>query len=218
MRNAWSALHGGYDADDSVVLRAWLATMHAMARPLAARGVSPAAVTGAGVVLAIGSVGVVRRSPATAALLVVGSVVLDGLDGAVAVATGRVSDRGALLDTASDRVVDGCLGATLGRAGGLRPVASAAAVSPLAFEVVRARLTDNRRRGVGRVTAGDRPARVGIVLGALLLAATDRKHAKLAATAGAAMVVGACVAGAVQLRQATHELGAPKRTSRAQHV
>ena len=201
MRAAWSAVHGGYDADESVVLRSWLTLMHWLARPLARRGVSPDAVTAAGVVLAAGSVGVVRRSPTAAAFLVFGSMVLDGVDGAVAIASGRASERGALLDTGADRAADVCFATALGRAGAPRAAASAAAVSALAFEGVRSRLTDNRRRGVGRVTIGDRPTRGGIVLGTLLVAGVDRRHAKVLATTGAVSFVVSCAVGAWQLER-----------------
>src|SRR5437764_14616181 len=106
MRARWSELHGGYDADSSIVVRSWLAAMHRLGRPLARRGISPAAVTWAGALVAFGSACAARRAPAGAAVLVVSSVVLDGVDGAVAIATDRATEHGALLDTAADRIAD----------------------------------------------------------------------------------------------------------------
>jgi phosphatidylglycerophosphate synthase len=202
LRAQWSALHGEYDAESSVALRSWLATVHAIARPLAQRGVSPNSVTCAAGLFAAGSVFVARRAPACAAIAVLGSVVLDGVDGAVAIASGRVTDRGAALDSMGDRIADACFGLALWRLGAPRRLSLLAAVSPLAFEQVRARVTDNRRRGVGPITLGDRPARVGIVLTALLLAGRHRRRAKLIATTGAVAVVGACAGGADRLRRA----------------
>ena len=199
LRDAWSALHGGYDADGSLVLRAWLAVMHHAARPLARRGVSPDVVTAAGVGLAAGAVGAARMTPAGASLLVLGSVVLDGVDGAVAIAAGRLTAHGARLDTISDRVADACFALALRRMGAPPSVSVLAALAPTGLEAVRARVTDNRRRGVGKLTVGDRPARVSIVLGALLVASLDREHEKLIGATAAALLVCACAAGAAQL-------------------
>jgi archaetidylinositol phosphate synthase len=201
MRARWSALHGGYHAESSIVLRSWLDAMHRLGRPLARRGVSPAAVTCAGALVAVGSACAARRAPASAAVLVVSSVVLDGVDGAVAIATDRVSARGAFLDATADRIADACFGLSLGRVGAPRPLSLLAAASPAGFEWWRARLTAGRRRGIGQVTAGDRPTRVGIVVGVLLLAGSRCSHGRLAASAGCIAVACACVAGAVQLRQ-----------------
>ena len=201
MRARWSALHGGYDAESSPVLRSWLVGVHLLGRWLARRGVSPNAVTFAAVVVAAGAAGAARRAPRCAAGLIAGSVVLDGVDGAVAIVTDRVTERGASFDTAADRIADACFGLALGRAGAPLPASLLAAASPVGFEWWRSRLTAGRRRGVGQVTPGDRPTRVVIVIGALMLAGARRRHARMFATTGSVATVGACAVGAVRLRQ-----------------
>ena len=80
-----------------------------LARPLVRAGVGPWPVTAAGVVLAgsacwPASAG--SRWPLLAALLVAASGVLDNLDGAVAVLSGRTSRWGFVLDSSCDRLAD----------------------------------------------------------------------------------------------------------------
>jgi CDP-diacylglycerol--glycerol-3-phosphate 3-phosphatidyltransferase len=72
---------------------------------LAGLGVTPAAMTGFGLVVTIvGAVLIGMGDLAVgAAVALVGSA-LDGLDGTVARASGSVTDRGAFLDSASDRI------------------------------------------------------------------------------------------------------------------
>lgn len=72
---------------------------------LAGLGVTPAAMTGFGLVVTIvGAVLIGMGDLAVGgAIALVGSA-LDGLDGTVARASGAVTDRGAFLDSASDRI------------------------------------------------------------------------------------------------------------------
>jgi CDP-diacylglycerol--glycerol-3-phosphate 3-phosphatidyltransferase len=76
-----------------------------MGRALAAIGMTPTATTGLGLAMVLaGSVLVgTGRLVSGAWVIAVGSL-LDGLDGAVARASGKVSPRGAFLDSAFDRV------------------------------------------------------------------------------------------------------------------
>ncbi|HEX9848075.1 MAG TPA: CDP-alcohol phosphatidyltransferase family protein [Acidimicrobiia bacterium] len=79
--------------------------LDAMGRTLSVIGMRPAAMTGLGLVMVLtGSVMVgTGRLVSGASVIAVGSL-LDGLDGAVARASDRVSSRGAFLDAAFDRV------------------------------------------------------------------------------------------------------------------
>ena len=79
--------------------------LDAMGRALSVIGMRPAAMTGLGLVMVLtGSVMVgTGRLVSGASVIAVGSL-LDGLDGAVARASDRVSSRGAFLDAAFDRV------------------------------------------------------------------------------------------------------------------
>jgi phosphatidylglycerophosphate synthase len=200
MRAQWSALHGGYDAEKSVVLRTWLSGVHGLARPLATAGVSPDVVSCAAMGAATMSAVAASRSPLFAAGSVLASAVLDGVDGGVAVSAGRVTARGARLDRASDRAADVLFGVALARAGAGRAMGMSSGAAAVGFECVRARLTDNGRRGIGRVTIGDRPTRVAVVAGTLLVAGVvDESRAAQILTAGAVVLAASCVVGAVRL-------------------
>lgn len=74
-------------------------------KALAAIGMTPLAMTFLGLAVAIGGAVVIAMGHLAlgAVIYVVGSL-LDGLDGAVARAAGRVSERGAFLDSAFDRL------------------------------------------------------------------------------------------------------------------
>ena len=105
-----SELHGGYDPRSNALVRGWLAGAYVVARPCrgrrdAARPGDPARPAGRAPL----------RSPAAAAggwwLLVAAAVVvlaglLDNVDGAVAVLTGRATAWGQVLDSVADRVGD----------------------------------------------------------------------------------------------------------------
>lgn len=79
--------------------------LDSMGRALAAIGMTPAAMTALGLAMVLaGSVMVgTERLVSGAWVIAVGSL-LDGLDGAVARVSGKVSPRGAFLDSAFDRV------------------------------------------------------------------------------------------------------------------
>ena len=105
----WSALHGGIDPRAYRVVAFWLGIVHALARPLATAGVSPDAVTLLGGVLSVGVVAAAWAGGGwllLAAVLVFASGIVDNLDGAIAVMTGRSTDWGYVLDSLVDRVAD----------------------------------------------------------------------------------------------------------------
>ena len=100
-----------------MLVAGWLRVVHRLAAPLARRRVPPAFLTAAGVGAAVAVPGVVAlrgRWPAAGAGLAVSAAVLDGLDGAVARATGTATDRGRSLDHLADRTADLALLVALG--------------------------------------------------------------------------------------------------------
>ncbi|MEO9222981.1 MAG: CDP-alcohol phosphatidyltransferase family protein [Mycobacteriaceae bacterium] len=116
----WSAQHHGIDPAAVPLLRAWLRMMHGLATPLVRLRVPPDALTAAGVVAALlVPLLAVQGWLGVAALAVAGSVVLDGLDGAVAVRSGRVSGYGRALDSWADRVSELAWWVALVAAGGV---------------------------------------------------------------------------------------------------
>ena len=169
----WSALHGGYDPRSSRVVGPWLSAVYALARPLARAGVAPDAVTLLGLVLAGG---VVVASAAggrwvlLASLVTLVSGLLDSLDGAVAVLTGRATRWGAVLDSVVDRASDALLLLALWVVGAPAWACVAAGVLVLTQEYARARATAVGLDDIGVVTVGERPTRV-LVVAAFLLGA-----------------------------------------------
>jgi phosphatidylglycerophosphate synthase len=169
----WSALHGGYDPRGSRWVRPWLSLVYRAARPLAAARVAPDAVTAAGALVsgtAVAAAALGGRWLVVAALTVVLSGLLDNLDGAVAVLTGRTSAWGYVLDSVVDRVSDGLYLAALWVAGAPGVVCVAAGGLTLLQEYARARAGVAGMTEVGVVTVWERPSRV-IVTALFLLGA-----------------------------------------------
>ena len=161
----WSQQHDGYDPARSFLVRGWLQLMHALAPSLVRRGVSPNAISVAGVATAAGA----SLAPPFAAPLVLLTALCDGLDGAVALQRGHSSRHGALIDHTADRVTDVLFAAALMRAGAHRWAAAADAAAVVGYEATRSWM---RRKGKAQatVTVGERPMRVvvtavGVVAG-----------------------------------------------------
>jgi phosphatidylglycerophosphate synthase len=170
----WSALHGGYDPSRSRVVGWWLALSHAGARPFVALGVPPSVVTVGGLLVAGGAAALAFAGGGwlwLAAVLVLLSGLLDGLDGAVAVLSGRTSAGGYVLDSVVDRCSDLLYVVALWGAGAPGPVSAGAGALALLHEYLRARATAAGMTDVGVVTVWERPTRVVVTAVALLGAA-----------------------------------------------
>lgn len=209
-RSRWSALHGGYDPSSSVATDGWLTLMEAVARPLAQRRVTPNALTGAGVLVALTalpSAAAGGKWPLLAGASVIGSVFADGLDGSVAVLTDQVSAWGHLLDSLADRLSDAAHLEALRLVGAPRAVVQAAAVATIALEYSRARAAATGFSDIGVVTVGERPMRNIATCAGLILAGLWPHHARSAVTvAAAAMGTLAAVGTGQFLRAAAREL------------
>jgi len=166
--------------------------MAAIARPLVRAGVSPNMVTVAAFLVGVATVPLVMIDgwfgPAAACVAVTLSGLLDALDGAVAVQSGRTTKVGFLLDSALDRLSDAALPVALAIVAD-SPAAGELAVAAVAgtwwLEYVRARgaLADAPASQV--ITPGERPTRMilaGVGLGLPFLA--------LAALWGLVVIVG----------------------------
>ena len=167
----WSRLHGG--ASTTGLIGWWLGIAHAVARPVVRAGVGPWPVTAAGVLLAgtacwPASGG--SRWPLLAALLVAVSGLLDNVDGAVAVLSGRTSRWGFVLDSACDRLADAAYCLALLLAGAPAWLAVTGAALAWLQEYVRARAAVAGMPEIGVVTVSERPTRV-IVTAMFLLGA-----------------------------------------------
>lgn len=171
----WSRLHGGLDPAGNRLVLVWVRAAQRVARVPAVARLGPDAITAAGVLAAGAAVGAAaaggRGAAAAAFALVLLSSVLDALDGAVAVVTGRASRRGAVLDAVADRVSDLLLAGVLLALGAPVPWVAAAAALAQLHEYLRARAVGEGMAGVGALTVAERPTRVVLVALACLGAA-----------------------------------------------
>lgn len=150
-------------------LRGWLRGVQWLARPLVAVRVPPDAVTVTGGLSALAVPVLVRRGrlrPAIGAVLA--SVVLDGLDGAVARGTGRVSAHGRALDSAVDRLAEAAWWWALKLVGVPQPVLAGLATISGSMEAWRARSGRH-----ATLTVWERPTRTVLVLAGLAAAGPE---------------------------------------------
>jgi phosphatidylglycerophosphate synthase len=157
---AWSRWHGGTGTERPLV-RGWLTLAYALARPLA--GLSPVVATALGLLVAVASVGPALAGGIwllAAGVLVGLSGLLDSLDGALAIGTGRASRRGFVLDSAVDRLTEAAYAGALwaaGAPGWLAVVFGALCWLP---DYLRARTGQAGVSETGALTVWERPTRV----------------------------------------------------------
>ncbi|MCK9928530.1 CDP-alcohol phosphatidyltransferase family protein [Frankia sp. Mgl5] len=198
----WAALHGGYDPRSGArMIRIWLDLVYRLARPLAAAGVSPGAVTAATVAATtpvIPAAWAGGRWVLVCPLVVVAGGLLDNLDGAVAVLRARVTSWGYVLDSAADRVCDACHLLALWLVGAPVALVVSAGGAMMMLEYVRARAAGAGHGEIGTVTVGERPTRIILAAVGLALAGAVPAHAAAVATVAAAATLVVCVVGLVQ--------------------
>jgi archaetidylinositol phosphate synthase len=159
----WSSLHGG--VQPSPIVRGWLRMVWVLSSGPVAR-IPPDLISAAGVLALVGAWAAVaeRNWPALTALLVIAAGVLDGLDGAVALRTGRARPLGAVIDSVADRLGDLVLAAVLAALGAPLGWALSAVALVFLLEYVRARAQSVGMPGVGAVTVAERPTRLILVV------------------------------------------------------
>ncbi len=165
----WTALHGG--VTPSALVRLWLRGVQRLATAGPLARIPPDVLSALGVVVAAGAVAAASaggRWPLAAAGLVVLVGVLDGLDGAVALHTGRARPLGAVVDAVADRAGDLLMAATLASLGAPAAWCVAAAALVMLHEYLRARAGAAGMSGVGAVTVAERPTRLALVAVACL--------------------------------------------------
>ena len=195
----WSELHGGMDPRSNRLVAFWLTLVHAMAKPLVRLGASPDTVTFIGMGLAVGVVGAAWLGwTAAAMVLVFVSGIVDNLDGAVAVMSGRTARWGYVLDSVADRVADLLYLVALFLLGAPAWVCVAAGALTFLQEYTRARAAAGGMSEVGVVSVWERPSRV-LVTGMFLLAAT--LHSPWTATLMTIAAAVSLVLGAIGLMQ-----------------
>jgi CDP-diacylglycerol--glycerol-3-phosphate 3-phosphatidyltransferase len=198
---AWSRWHGG-TGTDSALVRGWLTAAYTLARPLA--GLPPVLATALGLLVAAAAVPPAAAGGGwlvLAGVLVGLSGLLDSLDGALAIGTGRASRRGFVLDSVVDRLAEAAYAAALWVAGA--PGWLAAAFGALCWlpDYLRARAGQAGVAETGALSVWERPTRVvmtGLTLGGAGVVA-GLGAADLVVTSGAAAGALLGVVGVAQL-------------------
>ena len=195
----WSGLHGGFDPRRaSPLVRGWVRIAYRIGSWLGSRRVGPMAVTTAGLLICLAVPAAVlleRPGMVLAAVLVLMAALADGLDGAVAVITGRASRLGYVYDSVADRLGELAWLAAFRLAGAPGWLVVTAGAASWLQEYARARATAAGMNEIGVVTVAERPTRVLVTIFGLLAAAV---LPALATAAVAVWLVLAVVAG-VQL-------------------
>jgi phosphatidylglycerophosphate synthase len=170
--------------------------MWTLARPIAR--VPPTAITATGAVLAVDAAMFADRLPLATLGLILASALCDGLDGAVAVVSGRATRVGAVADRIADRIADCAFALAIWRCGAPLWLAAAAGVLSLVHELSRTVLGGRLRTAI---TVAERPTRV--VCAALAAASASVSDASWPPTVCASVWVGAALIGLGQLTRQT---------------
>ena len=215
---AWSRWHGDVDPAGNALVRGWLSTAYTLAR--AVSWLPPLAATALGLLVAAGgaALAAVGGPVLIAAGLLVGlSGLLDSLDGALAIAGGRASRRGFVLDSAVDRLTEVAYAVALWLAGA--PGLLAAAFGALCWlpDYLRARAGQAGVTETGAISVWERPTRVALtgftLVGAGVVAATGLEPVIVVVGTAVGVLLG--VVGTAQLgvslRRALGSLPDPDR-------
>ncbi len=204
----WSRWHGGTDPSASRLVHGWLSLAYRLARAVA--WLPPLAATALGLSVALAAIGPAAAGGpwlVAAGLLVGLSGLLDSLDGALALAGGRASRRGYVLDSAVDRLTEAGYAVALWAAGA--PGWLAAVFGGLCWlpDYLRARAGQAGVAETGSISVWERPTRVAMtgftVGGAGIVAATGLD----ALASPAAVVTAGAAVGAVLGLVGTAQLG-----------
>ncbi|SDD12991.1 CDP-diacylglycerol--glycerol-3-phosphate 3-phosphatidyltransferase [Geodermatophilus telluris] len=208
----WSRWHGGTDPAGSRLVHGWLTLAYTLARSVAWLPPLGATALGLGVALAAVGPALAGGGWLVAAGLLVGlSGLLDSLDGALALAGGRASRRGYVLDSAVDRLTEAGYAVTLWVAGA--PGWLAALFGALCWlpDYLRARAGQAGVAETGSISVWERPTRVVMtgftVGGAGIVAAAGLTQVAGVADVPAAVVTAGAAVGAALGVVGTAQLG-----------
>ncbi len=155
----WSALHGG--AEVKGIVRAWLTISFYITRPIIVLRLSPNSLSLLSIFAAVGFL--LALESHWAITLLVLSLLLDGVDGTVAIATGKSSKFGALVDSVADRLVEGLWAMALYLLGAPWQVVITAWLAAFVQEYLRARVGGLGVNQVLFVTWCERPVRATLI-------------------------------------------------------
>lgn len=160
----WSKIHG--NARVSGIVKAWLTISFWVTRPLALLRVSPNFLSVASIL--VGAAFIWKIESNWSALLLVLSLALDGIDGTLAITTGKTSRFGALLDSVADRLVESLWAYGLYLLGAPWQIVTVAWLASYLQEYLRARAGGLGIQEVVVVTFAERPVRASLIFIALI--------------------------------------------------
>jgi archaetidylinositol phosphate synthase len=160
----WSRIHG--QAEVTGIVRGWLSISYWLTRPLVVLRVSPNLLTLSSI--ALGALFLFFISENLAIFLLALSLLLDGIDGTVAIITGKSTRFGALLDSFADRIVESLWAFGFYLIGAPWQVLVIAWIAAYAQEYMRARAAGLGVTEVLIVTPAERPVRATFIFIALI--------------------------------------------------
>ena len=163
----WSALHG--DAEIRGAIKGWLAISYHLARALSFLRITPNMMTVIGVLLSGAMLipvfsGERDFSTVPAIVLLVLSLMADGVDGSLAIFRDRVSEIGGIYDTIADRISEAFWLTFVFYLGVPAGLAITIWIMGATQEYARARLASMGHAQVGVVTPAERPVRAIYIL------------------------------------------------------
>lgn len=161
---AWSKLHG--DAKVSGIVKSWLSISFPVSKALAKIRVTPNALTILGLVFGI--LLYINSSAIWAPLILVISLICDGVDGSLAIITRQSSKWGALLDSVVDRLTEVFWVLALYSLGVDSKILITVLILASTQEYLRARAGGVGLKQVGVVTVAERPVRASFIFVALI--------------------------------------------------
>ena len=161
---AWSKLHG--DAKIAGIVKGWLSISFPTSKALARIRITPNALTILGLVF--GVLLYMKANSIWAPLILVISLICDGVDGSLAIITGKSSKWGGLLDSVVDRLTEFFWILALYSLGVDLKILITVLILASAQEYLRARAGGVGLTEVGVVTIAERPVRASFVFIALV--------------------------------------------------
>ena len=161
---AWSKLHG--DAKVSGIVKGWLSISFTVSKALAKMRVTPNALTILGLVFGI--LLYMKSNAIWAPLILVISLICDGVDGSLAIITRQSSKWGALLDSVFDRLTEVFWVFALYSLGVDSKILITVLILASTQEYLRARAGGVGLKQVGVVTVAERPVRASFIFIALV--------------------------------------------------
>jgi phosphatidylglycerophosphate synthase len=161
---AWSKLHG--DAKVSGIVKGWLSISFPVSKALAKIRVTPNALTILGLVFGI--LLYMNSNAIWAPLILVISLICDGVDGSLAIITRQSSKWGALLDSVVDRLTEVFWVLALYSLGVDSKILITVLILASTQEYLRARAGGVGLKQVGVVTVAERPVRASFIFIALI--------------------------------------------------